>query len=402
MEPLTSVMLRGFQLMCLAIFLVLVGFQVRSYIENKDSSTVSYRQFNHEERDLYPTVSLCLQSREGRIFNKGSNSQPYAMGQDWGKLYQEMLLGNVNASMEYENISYRNATWDLFDDFVEVFFIMTKQGDVIDAWQPNVENHPFFKSYEDPYMTCMTKKVKYVHDQLLNLGSLVIKASAFYKSKIENLLVYMHHPGQLTRQFGKQILHLTQASFQKAMNRSNNYYSIHINQVEVLRKRSDGVIPCNDSLLNEDMVWRENVMRKVGCIPEYWSDLHSDFSIDTIEKEGRSSKCNSSEQLRQISKYYLPPKHTGNGASLYTGPCIQLGITASVIQSDLQEENLVLGFNYVVEEYSETINSRAFGFESLWSQIGGFVGMFLGCGLLQVRKSSWTGMKRSHLNGVFK
>ena len=115
----------------------------------------------------------------------------------------------------------------------------------------------------------MTKKVKYVHNQLLNLGSLVIKASAFYNSKIENLLVYMHHPGQLTRQFGKQILHLTPASFQKAMNRSNNYYSIHINQVEVLRKRRDGVTPCNDSLTDEDKVWRENVMVKVGCIPEY-------------------------------------------------------------------------------------------------------------------------------------
>ena len=271
MELLSSTMLRGFQLMCLAIFLVLVFFQIQAYFENKDTSTVGYRQFNNEERDLYPAVSLCLQSRDGGIFNKGNNDQFQAEGKDGSKRYQEMLLGYTNASAELEDIRYRNSTWDLFDDFVEVFFIMTKQGDVIDTWQPHTTDHPFFKSYEDPYFTCMTKKVKYVHNQLLNLGSLVIKASAFYNSKIENLLVYMHHPGQLTRQFGKQILHLTPASFQKAMNRSNNYYSIHINQVEVLRKRSDGVTPCNDSLTDEDKVWRENVMIKVGCIPENWS-----------------------------------------------------------------------------------------------------------------------------------
>ena len=61
-----------------------------------------------------------------------------------------------------------------------------------------------------------------------------------------------------------------------------------------------------------------------------------------------------------------------------------MGITASVTQSDLKEENLVLGFSYVVEEYRETYNRRAFSFKSLWSAIGGFIGMFLGCGLLQV------------------
>ena len=76
MELLSSTMLRGFQLMCLAIFLVLVFFQIQAYFENKDSSTVGYRQFNNEERDLYPAVSLCLQSRDGGIFNKVNNEHP--------------------------------------------------------------------------------------------------------------------------------------------------------------------------------------------------------------------------------------------------------------------------------------------------------------------------------------
>ena len=170
------------------------------------------------------------------------------------------------------------------------------------------------------------------------------------------------------------------------MNRSNNYYSIHINQVEVLRKRWNGVVPCNASLKNEDLIWREAIMKKIGCIPEYWSELHPDLSKKGGDVSVHLNKCNTSEQLQEIRRYYLPPKHTDNGTSLYIGPCNQLGITASVIQSDLKEQNLVLGFNYVVEDYRETINSRAFGFKTLWSQIGGFIGMFLGCGLLQVFK----------------
>jgi len=368
------------------------------YIENKDSSSVGYRRFNNEERDIYPAFSICLQDKQGAIFNK--NHKLFRnLGQDGSKIYQEMLLGNENITAEFRDISYNNVTRDLFEEFVEVYFTMTKQGDVIDIWQPNTQqqgnngnqdnNHPFYISYQDPYFTCMTKNVKYVQNQLLNLGSLSLNASAFYQSKIENLLVYMHHPGQLIRQFGKQILHLTPANFRKAMNGSNNYYSIHINQVEVLRKRSDGVVPCNSSLENEDTIWREKIMKKVGCVPEYWLNLDSNLKLETHEKSRYTNvgeilnKCNTPEQLQEISKYYLPPKHTDNGTNLYIGPCNQLGITASVIQSDL-EENLIIGFNYVVEEYRETTNRRAFGFKSLWSQIGGFIGMFLGCGLLQV------------------
>ena len=395
MESMSILMLRGFQLLCLITFLVLVFIQVQLYVENKDSSSVGYRRFNQEERDIYPAVSICLQSRQGSIFNE-NHTLLSSLGSDAGKIYQEMLLGNVNATMEkYDNISYSQVTKNLFDDFVEVYFTMTKQGDVIDTWQPKKDTHkvrdpsdtkhPFYKSYQDPYFTCMTKQVKFVQNQLLNLGSLVLNAPAFYKSNIENLLVYMHHPGQLIRQFGKQILHLTPTNFRKAMNGSNNYYSIHINQVEVLRKRPDGAVPCNSTLENEDVLWRESIIRKVGCIPPYWIELYPYTNTKPNDKPYYNfRRCNSSKQLQLISNHFLPPKHTGNGTSLYVGPCNQLGITASVIQSDL-EENLILGFNYVVEEYRETVNRRAFGFKSLWSQIGGFIGMFLGCGLLQVK-----------------
>ena len=168
------------------------------------------------------------------------------------------------------------------------------------------------------------------------------------------------------------------------MNGSSNYYTIHINQVEVLRKRRDGIIPCNSTLKGEDIIWRENIMKKVGCIPDYWSELHKDSNLKDIRNKMQLIKCSKKEQFQLLASDYLPPRHTDNGTKLYTGPCNQMGITASVTQSDLKEENLVLGFSYVVEEYRETYNRRAFSFKSLWSAIGGFIGMFLGCGLMQV------------------
>ena len=168
------------------------------------------------------------------------------------------------------------------------------------------------------------------------------------------------------------------------MSDSKFLYTIHINQVEVLRKRQDGTIPCNYTVNDEDRVWRENVIKKVGCIPDYWLELHKDTHINDIHSENPLTKCSEEKQFQLLTSEFLPPRHTDNGTKLYTGPCNQMGITASVTQSDLKEENLVLGFSYVVEEYRETYNRRAFSFKSLWSAIGGFIGMFLGCGLFQV------------------
>ena len=386
MECSKPIWIRAFQLACIVSVLILAFTQLQVYIDNKDQSSVGYRRFNDEEQDIYPAMSICLHSPHGGIFDEADEFLQVNKGLNGGQGYQNILLGNKNITDDIAKISFDNVTKNVFEDYVEVFFTMTKQGAVIDAWDPSMQDistHPFFKSYQDPYFTCMTKKVHYVKNQILNFAALVFKASSLAKSNIENLLVYMHHDGQLTRQFGKQILQLTASNFNKAINGSSNYYTIHINQVEVLRKRSDGVVPCNDTLENDDMVWRENVMKKVGCIPEYWEKLHSNFHL-MDDHQLPLNKCTTTEQFQHISSYYLPPKHTDNGTSLYIGPCNQMGITASVTQSDLKEENLVLGFSYVVEEYRETINRRAFSFKSLWSAVGGFIGMFLGCGLLQV------------------
>ena len=220
-------MLRSFQLLCFILFFGLVIIQIKLYAENKDSSSIGYRRFNQEQRDKYPAVSLCLQSRDGAIFNKNHESLQN-LGPKSGQIYQEILLGNKNGTLENYNISYNEVTMGVFNDLIQLYFVMTKQGDLIDTWQPGEEglnlaevedyndtqlefpfalsSNPFYKSYQDPYLICITQKDKFVPNRLLNLGSFVLYPSAFYKSNIENLLVYLHHPGQLIRQFGKQIL----------------------------------------------------------------------------------------------------------------------------------------------------------------------------------------------------
>ena len=388
--PVVRIIIRTFHLVCITTVLVLAYYQIQVYMENKDQSAVRYKKFNDEEHDLYPAISICMHSLDGAIFN---SDEPSIQNIGGVKAYREILVGHYNITDNFRNVFYSQVTKNLFDDFVEVFFTMTKQGHVVDTWDPSMKKvynsseykkrHPFFKSYQDPNFLCMTKRVKYVPNQILNFASLVLNATSLYYSNIENLLVYMHYAGQLTRQFGKQILQLTRSNFKKAMKSSSNYHTIQINQVEILRKRHDAIIPCNRTLTDDDVMWRNNIIKKMGCIPVYWSEFYAN-SEEGSQAKPNYENCFSADNYELLYTNFLPPRHTDKGTKLYTGPCNQMGITASVTQSDVKEDNLAVGFSYVVEEYRETYNRRAFSFESLWSAIGGFIGMFLGCGLLQV------------------
>ena len=66
--------------------------QFKLYIHNEDSSSLSYRAFNHEEKDLYPTFSICLHSNEGGIFKPKYAKNGYESIMTLGK-YHEILLG---------------------------------------------------------------------------------------------------------------------------------------------------------------------------------------------------------------------------------------------------------------------------------------------------------------------
>ena len=46
-------------------------------------------------------------------------------------------------------------------------------------------------------------------------------------------------------------------------------------------------------------------------------------------------------------------------------------------------KNLEYFFRYEEDIYQEIENKRDFGFEGFWSSVGGSVGIFLGCSLLQ-------------------
>ena len=59
-------------------------------------------------------------------------------------------------------------------------------------------------------------------------------------------------------------------------------------------------------------------------------------------------------------------------------------VSVGISQKRFNLANVVMEVVYMDENYQEFISSRDFGFESFWSGVGGFVGIFLGHSLLQL------------------
>ena len=363
-----------FQSMCILLVILMSYHLLLQYLKNEDSSSVSFRKFNGDKRDIYPSFSICMHSVKGATLKK--YPEIYGLnGSDGIEIYRKMLKGRQNLSMEFKTFNFENNSIDILSEFVDMFVSYSKQGQQISVWNrkqyKNTES-PFYKSYQDPYFSCITKSVSFVENQILHYDYLVLNAVGFLRyirnaprhDNTTNLFFYVHHPGQLLREFGKQTFQLNLLDFENAINNTNNYREIHISQVDVVRKREGGIIPCHDGIGDEDQQWLNSVINDVECVPTYWRDIHHSSS----SVHCKIPDCNSSELYENLHEQYLPPNNFDTGANLYDSPCNQMRTTLNYLQKDLSTADsvLVLAISYNTEEYREVLNHRAMGKSSLY------------------------------------
>ena len=87
------------------------------------------------------------------------------------------------------------------------------------------------------------------------------------------------------------------------------------------------------------------------------------------------TECNRPEQLWGIIKYYSPYSNLENATKNYDPPCTKMtSVTTVRAYEQTPKTNLTLKFTYFDDEYQETKNVRSFSLETLFSQVGGFIG----------------------------
>ena len=151
--------------------------------------------------------------------------------------------------------------------------------------------------------------------------------------------------------------------------------SLNIGHVNVLRKRSKSQQKCNNTLEDGDNEFKLNVIKQVECIPTYWTHI-----LDTNSSIRICSKSD------EVAKAYQLITDFKRVVSSYEPPCVEMKIPVTVHQQQVgnRQTRLKLYVFYTTDDFQEIVNVKDFDVDTLWSSIGGFIGIFLGYSLLQI------------------
>ena len=396
---------------------------MKRYLKNEDSSYTSFRRFNSDPSDIYPTYTLCFlvkpkNERGGNIID-GASLKNYWEGSK--KTYYDMITGTRKIEEEaFGALSTFSLVTVKLNEIVSDFVASTKDGKITHAWRREQylstnnstrnsgntqrskhqsSNLPFYESYENPDEKCFSRMSTFEKDDLkyeeiINLDSVALKKIGF-----TNLKVFTHYPFHTMRSF-KEIDAIVQ-NLRKYDTKNQPYPKLRIKilDVKVIRKRQDANIPCNPERDNQDEYFNDEMVKRIGCIPPY-----AKLTVNSTSKH--FSPCTTRKKLARAYYTYRKPKvfskiFTNKNAS----PCTEMSVFSSYVNfatvSDKSKE-LKLILHYRPNNYMDTTNHPDYPFEDFLSSMGGYIGMFLGFGLLQTFEIVFETFSKSFQGCAFK
>ena len=398
MDNLRKVIFLAFQLSCFVILGRLVWLQFQYFLSNEDFSSVYYKKFRNLNDDVYPTFSVCLYAPHGGLFHNGLKPDE--------ETYYDYIRGkvrNYTTGNKYSNYDYDNIVVSL-EDIVLFYKRKSKGSDKKYKEEMSSDFNTSFKMVHQEVTTiCFTKNDKEREDRLIKYDLVKLNLTRLYSlvPKFE-VTAYIHTKGQFIRKYQKETHRVWWKTIGKMKDRVFNYIvRLHNNAIEVLRRRSDAVKRCNKTLDDEDQRWRLSVVKEVGCIPAFESRLllgsnEGEHLLETLPK------CDNDGYHRHREEY-SPFNNFEAATELYTQPCTEMSSVVTNTEDIVYLDNtnmstLVFKFNYE-ENYRETINREAFSLADLWSQVGGFVGIFVGYSIMQVPET--VAIFYRHIKGMF-
>ena len=387
-----NVSIKIFLAICLGLTSYVTYVQFREYLKNEDIASIQYRKFNLEEKDMYPTFTVCFWPLQiGANFD--NNHVSFIRNNITPSSYGSFLIGEEDDDPKYDQIIDEDVISSTLPDYVTFFSSYGLNGSDLflvtyDDSNKNRNKSPVSVTFQQPYLTggiqtCISRQVSYQKNITL-ASDLIIFNTTVLSEKDYIMSLYIHQPGYFTR---ISSLKISTRSLRKKSNLEFFDKSEYlINKVEILRKRHDSKTRCDEGLLDEVKFTRDMAIKNVGCIPAYWQTFAGDMTQEL-------PKCKKSQYRTLYKQYLFGPKLGWR----YTKPCSAMTMSVirreyipitgkistlgKVLNSSIDnariekyKSDLKLAFKYGQDEYKEIINKRAYTVETLLGQVGGFVG----------------------------
>ena len=379
-------------------------------MKDEDNSQVEYQRFHANNESIYPSISLCFKRpflKERLAAYKMEGDEPIEV-----KNYSRFIYGRY-WNDNFVDIDYDNVTIDLWDHLSLVTITLANSYQNI-FWDVNSTNDLVQRPLEDSHNGHIDQDEIFPTDDVLppsiyisNRGSeerrskgkcynfdiplilhkpihsfkLLINGSIFpegLRPAEMEFATWLSYPHQFLRSLSSQTL------WESKINRSDYYVkNIEVGFLQVLKRRDKPSKRCITGW-HDETIWN-NTISKIGCIPAFWP-IGDDLP-----------KCSSHEEYDNIvDTIYDWTKHHN--------PCIAIEKIydsfdeddASAMVNDYPhwQGMFLLQFYFPDKRFVEVIYSQEYNLESFIGNAGGYLGLFLGSGILQLISSLWDYMIR--------
>ena len=409
-----------FQVTCVFLAAYMAVKLSMQYLENKDATSILYRHYNKRSSDKYPTFSICFQGLPFHWYNDLELFRAFGIP---ASEYVNLLSGRPAFRYEY-NLTSRlykktqavmdqklNAGFEnfhiQFSDFAVKSEFATERPNTYYGKNNNrlQTNRAFYVGYQTPDMICFTRSSTDVIGDFRLYDHLVLKSSILNDTTYENVVMqlFIHHPQHLMRSIKNPFLTTTFSKYH-----ADKLLEIVISQGTLLRKRHNSNEACNEAANEHDAFLIKEISKKFECVPPYWGKRLMDMlhlqqceSSDTLKKihtylqtlenllESHDQPC--LEMFNSVMYNWKPIEGEDMGVIKFTdsntgsldGMVKNKAYKYTRIQSIQRKNESSIKLIYRDRQYEEIRFSRGFGFESYWSGIGGFVGIFIGISIMQ-------------------
>ena len=389
---------------CLAASIFMVSEHLRKYLENKDTSSVEFKKFQNERKNVYPSLTVCFSVDAVHMFRDFTRKHGNITSQDLSSALKGKpeLISDLEKAVKIltkiirlknGNKIFSTAMNGLIVGYDEDYFL--HQGSEVIRNKTGVEGSRlltnssiFFLSYQDPETRCFTRNLTYEPGLVIQKEYMLLDLPTLKQLGLSLMCIYVHHHHQLVRTMEAPSLVIRTPT---EYNIEDEFKQIRINNIRVFRQRPNSKERCDENLLNDDGEWMRAVSQSVGCIPVYWKYMVSEnYRLDNLMDQ-KAPVCKTFSAYRQIYSNFI--LHKWN-TTAYIPPCNKMKVSSDVqisahndpsVSKELQSRNLnLLQFLYLTNEYEEIMNVKSVDLEDLFSQIGGSVGILLGYSILQI------------------
>ena len=386
-------------MICCVLALWMAYRQMNIYCLNEDASSVQYKSFSTATENYYPDITICLTDYyPGAQFNE--SRLPYnitsveltkmLLGAETGrskmKEKDETFLKLILDFIQRKNLSFEDLMNNDAKNAIAFYYIeRTPLGDGKRQLVYSVGSSYFNKTFDSPYYRCWTRNLDYEPGQMVKTEMMAILRGALNNNRY--IQITFHHPYQTLRHDQIHMSDLMHINFTETHKLPS--LTITVNQIKFIRRRHTSHEKCDKHLHHDDNRFLQVASKKLGCIPIFW------MSISESWKKGSNlSYCTGSSHYRFYNA--TVGQHWDSRHLIYkeyTPPCTKMIVTYDLSPREdeyiLREHynldaDLVFKVFYRLDEYEEIKNLQKFDEESLFSQIGGFVGIMLGVSFFNV------------------